>query len=164
MGGNGRGLLSSITKWLSKGLDEDPYQPPQKRTWAEKVTDESNAWLSARRLEAMGDMQEAARAYAKDAEFWMEKENYARAALSTACEARCSARVGMDGSIGYKLAGDLYMQAGKVALRENPHTAVQIFDRAKECYELSGDERDSEEVETLLDAVREDTETTGNGR
>jgi len=44
---NGGGLRSALARWITRGWEDEPYRPPEKRTWAEKVTDDSNAWLAA---------------------------------------------------------------------------------------------------------------------
>lgn len=135
---NGGGLRGALARWIARGWEDEPYRPPEKRTWAEKVTDDSNAWLAARRLEVEGDLQGAAQAYARDADVWCQRGHPARAALSRACEARCLSILGADGMSGYEHAGDLYLEAARRTLRDDPRAALQLLDRAQGCFERSG--------------------------
>ena len=154
MEGNGRGWRASLTRFLARGAEEEPYRPPEKRTWAEKVTDDANAWLGARRLEAEGDLGGAAAAYARDAALWSKRRHDARAALSLACQARCLAALRNDGVEAYGRAGDLYVTAARGALRTDPHTSLQLFLRARECYGLAGDGAKASEAGALAASLR----------
>jgi hypothetical protein len=151
---NGGGVRAAIARWLSSGWEDEPYRPPTKRTWAEKVTDDSNAWLAARGLELDGDLQGAALSYARDADFWESRGHLARAALSTACEARCLARGGMNGVHGYERAGDLYVEAGRLALRDDPRAALQLFDRARVCFDLAGRSPQAREAAGIAESLQ----------
>ncbi len=137
-----------------RGAEEDPYEPPQKRTWAEKVTDDSNAWLHARRLELEGDLGAAAEAYARDKETWLGRNRYARAALSSASAARCLSRLAVDGGTAFHEAAELFMEAARLALASNPLNALQLFDRAEACYRRSGDEQGTAEAARYREALQ----------
>ena len=126
----------------------------RKRTWAEKITDNENAWLHARRLELEGDFRGAADAYARDKEIERDRSHDARAALSAASEARCLERVGLDGSSAALAAGRLYFSAAWLELRADPRAAMRLFERARECYELSNSVSASLEVASLTEAIR----------
>jgi hypothetical protein len=154
VGENGEGLRAAISRILARGAEENPYEPPQKRSWAEKVTDDSNAWLLARRLETDGDLARAAAEYARDKEMWLSRDHHSRAALSAACAARCMSRLEVNGGTAFKEAGRLYMEAAQRALSVNPPNALQLFERADECYKLSGDEGASKEAARYCVALR----------
>jgi len=64
----------------------------EKRTWVEKVTDDTNPWLSARNLLREGQYEDAAQCYLKDASEQKEK-NILRTALSISAAARCLAQI-----------------------------------------------------------------------
>ena len=163
MASNG-GLRAAIAKVLNKGLEEEAYKPPEKRTWAEKVTDENNAWIAARRLEMEDELQEAAHEYARDAEIWLDLGHEARAALSLTCEARCMKKLGIDGTVGYKRAGELYEKAGWRSMRKNPHEALQLFERARECYGLAGERRGEAKAVKLCDSLAATLHTSAGNR
>lgn len=135
---NGDGWRAKLVRWFAYGQPDEPYKPPQKRTWAEKITDDHNAWLLARRLELEGDLVGATREYARDGEFWRGQGHYARAALSIASAARCLERRGIDHHLGFARAGALYVEAGNQALTRDPREALQLFEIATECLARSG--------------------------
>jgi len=151
---NGGGVRAALARWIAQGWEDDPYVPPTKRTWAEKVTDEGNAWLAARRLELEGDLRGAAHAYAQDADFWHTRGHLPRAALSTACEAKCLAELGLDGVHGYERAGDLYAEAARLALRVDPRSSLQLFDRARACFERAGRTPQAHEAADLVESLQ----------
>ena len=65
----------------------------EKRTWVEKVTDDTNHWLLARNLIREGHFEDAAQQYLEDSSEQKEK-NTLRAALSISAAARCLAIIG----------------------------------------------------------------------
>lgn len=148
------GIMGAAKKFLSLGLEEEPYRPPEKRTWAEKVTDDGNAWLAARRLEMEGDLDAAADAYAADAKAHMERGFLARAALSLACESRCRWELGRDADDVFRRAGDVYMMAARDAMRRSPRDALHLADCARECYERSGSADLSKEAARIAESLR----------
>ncbi|TLZ70692.1 MAG: hypothetical protein E6K10_07055 [Methanobacteriota archaeon] len=150
---NGDGWRAKLVRWFAYGQPDEPYKPPQKRTWAEKITDDGNAWLLARRLELEGDLLGATRAYAQDGEFWRGQGHYARAALSTASAARCLEIRGIDPLLGFTRAGALYVEAGKQALDRDPREALQLFELATECFARSGNGGQAE-ASAICDSLR----------
>ncbi|MFQ6128792.1 MAG: hypothetical protein ACE5QW_07825 [Thermoplasmata archaeon] len=80
---------------------------PEKRTWVEKVTDDTNHWLSARSLEKDELYERAAYHYLKDA-CEQRSENILRTALSAFCAGRCLA---LTGDIR---AASLFLAAGRL--------------------------------------------------
>jgi hypothetical protein len=125
-----------------------------KRTWAEKITDDQNAWLEARRLQLEGDFLGAADSYARDKRVERDRGHYARAALSAACQGRCLERLGLDGTAGFENAALLYARAAWVELRTKPRLALQLFERARECCEQSHSVRASRELTAVSEAIR----------
>lgn len=152
---NRSGWRSTLARWIALGWEDEPYRPPEKRTWAEKVTDGSNAWLTARRFEREGDLAAAARAYAEDAEFWRRQGHLARAAISTASYARCAGRVGNNGVAGFEAAGDLFLEAAERTLPDDPSAALQLFERAAECFRHAGAPRKAAAADETVGALRE---------
>ncbi|UCE73533.1 MAG: hypothetical protein JSV56_10970 [Methanomassiliicoccales archaeon] len=78
----------------------------EKRTWVEKVTDDTNSWLLARNLLREGHFEDAAQQYLEDASEQKEK-NVLRAALSISAAARCLASIGKT-----QESSDLFLKAG----------------------------------------------------
>ncbi|UCG68595.1 MAG: hypothetical protein JSV09_12410 [Thermoplasmata archaeon] len=74
-------------------LSNEPTRKIEKRTWVEKVTDDTNSWLLARNLERDDVFQDAASYYLKDASEQRDK-NPLRTALSMSSAARCFAELG----------------------------------------------------------------------
>ena len=152
---------AKLLRWFAHGAPDEPYQPPQKRTWAEKVTDDGNGWLLGRRLELEGDLLGATRAYAQDGQLWQREGHRARAALSYASASRCLDRRGLDGHVGFERAGALYAEAGKHALARNPREALQLFELATECFACADNGGNSEalamyeSLKNALDAIAE---------
>ena len=66
----------------------------QAATWKDKITDSSNYWLGAIRLEEDGRLSEAAVLYLKDAAEALKQGLRARAALSCSCAASCLEKTG----------------------------------------------------------------------
>lgn len=64
----------------------------EKRTWVEKVTDDTNSWLLAANLQREGHFEDAASHYIKDASEQKDK-NILRAALSISSAANCLANI-----------------------------------------------------------------------
>lgn len=81
----------------------------EKRTWVEKVTDDTNAWLLARNLIREGHFEDAAQQYLKDAS-QQEEKNILRAALSISAAARCLDSIGKteESCALFQKAGMLY--------------------------------------------------------
>lgn len=90
-------------------------EEPEKKTWVEKVTDDSNHWLLARNLEKDGILRDAARHYLKDASEQKDK-NVLRAALSLSCAGRCLAQMGknLEASHLFLKASRLYESASEL--------------------------------------------------
>jgi hypothetical protein len=159
----GGGRVRSLFAVVGSARGRNPA-PSRKRTWAEKITDDLNVWLEARRLEVEGDLLGAAGSYAQDKDRELERGNDARAALSAGCEARCLARLGLDPAPGFATAARLYARAAWVELRGNPRAALQLFERARECYELSKSTLAAREVASVTEAIRRALDFRGPDR
>lgn len=78
-------------------------------TWVYRIIDESNVWLNARKLEDIGDYDEAAIAYLKDAADSLKKGSLTRAGLSCSSAADCLVKLDSD-----DLSRKLYAKAGTI--------------------------------------------------
>ena len=85
-----------------------PVKEVEKKTWVEKVTDDSNHWFLARSLERDGLYKEASYQYLQDASHERQR-NILRAALSTVYAGRCLAAAGET-----RMAVQLYLEAGRL--------------------------------------------------
>lgn len=131
---------SLVSAFKSNGLDE-MSATAKRRTWVEKVTDDGNSWLAARRLEDEEMYDEAALYYVQDAKKWLAEKLESRVALSAQCAARCLDLAGNDGKATrmYVTAGNHYVRAAEASLLLSPREASWAFERAADCYKLGGD-------------------------
>lgn len=108
-----------------------------KRSWVEKVTDDSNLWLLATRLEAEGDFKAASEYYIQDAEEYEKKEQDSRVALSYLCAGRCKAKLGAKAEARslYRLAGEHYTNFAEKTMTSSPHEASWGFAKAADCFQ-----------------------------
>ena len=63
-------------------------------TWLDRLTDDSNLWLTAVRLEERGDLAKAITLYLEDATKCLTANSLTRAALGGSCAADCLAKGG----------------------------------------------------------------------
>jgi TolA-binding protein len=105
----------------------------------EKVTDDSNVWLLAVRLEDEGDFQGAYKFFMKDAKEYKDKNLDSRVALSYFCAARCKSNMGQEKKAKalYRSAGDHYTNFAKKSKKSSPKDASWASAKADECYKLS---------------------------
>ncbi|MEK6851195.1 MAG: hypothetical protein AABY30_01510, partial [Candidatus Thermoplasmatota archaeon] len=98
--------------------------------------------------------------YAKDALEGRRRAHPARAAISAASAARCLDALGIPGTAKFEQAGEWFAEAGRQLLPSNPHEAMQLFERARECFTRAGNGGNSEVVMTL-EALRETLDAIG---
>ncbi len=80
----------------------------EKKTWVDRLTDKSNLWLNAVRLEDEEDFTNAAVFYLQDAKEFLQRGLLARAALSCSCAAKCIQ------NINHEKARNFYSKAGEI--------------------------------------------------
>ena len=120
-------------------------------TWVDRITDESNQWLSASKAEEAKDYQAAAVLYLKDASACLVRNSPVRAALSCYCAADCLSKSGASPQATwlYTEAGRLYSSIADHGVSGSIREALWALQRAYACYTLAGN---AEEVRRALDS------------
>jgi hypothetical protein len=117
-------------------------------TWLDRITDESNSWLSASRAEAAKDYSAAAVLYLDDASACVKRESKVRAALSCFCAAECMDALGarMESKRLYYEAGRLYASMADHGLSGSIREALWALQRAHACYTLAEQVKEAEAI------------------
>lgn len=82
----------------------------------DRITNESNLWLNAIKMEDEGNYLEAFSLYLRDAEGHVKQNSLVRAALSCSCAADCLIKAG-----ALPAARQLYLQAGAIYEKNGHH-------------------------------------------
>ena len=104
------------------------------RTWLDTITDESNQWLNAVRMEDSGDFFHAPAVYLDDALQCMKTGSLARAAISCSSAANCLARLGdfEDALLLYAETASIYEENAnlnaKRSIRESSWSLLHSFE------------------------------------
>jgi hypothetical protein len=114
-------------------------------TWLDRITDESNLWLSAGKAEQAGDCSSAAVLYLEDACACLRRNSPVRAALSCYCAAECVSKCGasLQADRLYSQAGRLYVGIADHEVSGSIREALWALQRAYACYSLAGNSEDS---------------------
>lgn len=119
-------------------------------TWIDRITDETNLWHNATKMENGGNFFEAFFLYLKSAEDSLKQNSLIRAALSSSCAANCLSMTG-------NLAGarQLYLQTamiyeinGDTILDKSVRETLWSYQESYEYYQLSCD---SEKAQTVYE-------------
>ena len=119
-------------------------------TWVDRITDESNLWLSAGKAEETGDYSASAALYLVDAAACLERGAGARGALSCYCAAECLSKLEASAEADwmYSEAGRLYAALADHGVSGSIREALWALQRAHACYVLAGD---GPEAKMILD-------------
>ena len=122
-------------------------------TWVDRITDETNLWLSAGKAEEAKDYQGAIVLYLEDASACLERNSLVRGALSCNCAAECFSIMGARAQAIwlYSEAGRLYAGIDEHAVSGSIREALWALQRAYACYVLAGDE---ERSRGIMDAYK----------
>ncbi|MDE1853682.1 MAG: hypothetical protein KGI38_08040 [Thaumarchaeota archaeon] len=117
-------------------------------TWLDRITDESNLWLSATKAEEAKDFQSAAALYLEDATDCVRRGSRVRAALSCYCAADCLSRSGttLEAKRLFQEAGRMYSTIADHGVSGSIREGIWALQRAYGCYILAGDLKESEAV------------------
>ncbi|SRR5713101_8889708 len=115
-------------------------------TWLDRITDETNVWLSAVKAEEANDLHSAATLFLNDAASWLEKGSTVRAALSCSCAADCLTKAGAveQGKRLYFEAGVIYSEIADARLSNSIRESLWALQRAYECFVLAEDVKEAE--------------------
>jgi len=119
-----------------------------RQTWMDRLTDETNPWFNATKLEEAGEFTEAFKIYLKDASELLSKDHLCSAALSCACAAHCISKVG-----DLRTAHQLYLKSGLIyeknaseMIGDSVRESLWSLQEAYEYYLLSADESKAQRV------------------
>jgi tetratricopeptide (TPR) repeat protein len=120
----------------------------QAATWKDKITDSSNYWLGAIRLEEDGRLSEAAVLYLKDAAEALKQGLRARAALSCSCAASCLEKTGKMNAARnlYFEAAKIYEEAAELVFGSSIREALWLLQEAHDYYIIGGDAQKAGEL------------------
>ncbi len=117
-------------------------------TWLDRITDESNLWLSAAKAEEAKDYESASIQYLEDAGECVKRGWKVRGALSCFCAAECIDAMGARAE-----AKQLYLEAGRLYSSIADHgatgsirEALWALQRAHACYVLADRLKDAEAI------------------
>lgn len=124
-------------------------------TWLDRITDESNVWLSAIKAEEAEQYEEAATIYLEDSSLNLEKGSLVRAALSCSCAANCLAKAGID-DISTRLyfeAGLLYEECAEDRMAVSIRESIWALQRAYVCFVQANDAKEADAARESLDRL-----------
>jgi len=115
-------------------------------TWLERITDESNVWLSATKAEDAEDYSGAALLYLSDASACLKAGSVVRSALGVTCGAGCLSKAGGPAEARrlYLEAGLMYSETAEEKVSVSIREALWALQRAYECFVLAGDAKGTE--------------------
>ena len=108
-------------------------------TWMDRITDESNLWLTALKLEDGNNYHEAFFLYLKDAAESLKQRMLIRAALSCSCAANCLTMTAdlVSASHLYLHTAMIYETYGDMIIGESVREALWSYQEAFEHYHLA---------------------------
>lgn len=116
-------------------------------SWARRITDERNPWLTAVQHQLQGDLGQAALGYLEDAKRELVRGQRARSALSLAMAGLVLSEAGEDplARVTYRGAARQFQQHAEDAVESSPRDALWSLERAATFYAL-GDQLDAIEA------------------
>ena len=122
----------------------------KRETWMDRITNESNLWLNAIKMEDEGSFLEASFLYLKDAAESLQQNSLVKAALSCSCASKC---LSMTGNL--EASRQLYLQTamlyeinGDTVIGESVREALWSY---QECYEYYNLVCNSEKAQIIHD-------------
>lgn len=114
----------------------------------DRITNESNLWLNAIKMEDEGDYLKAFIFYLKDSSECIKQNSFVRAALSCSCAADCLA---MDGNLAgarqlYLQAGTLYENNAVHVIGNSVREALWSYQEAYEYYNLACENNKAQQI------------------
>jgi hypothetical protein len=115
-------------------------------TWLDRITDESNLWLSATKAEDSKDFITASVLYLEDAVACLDRNSLVRAALSCSCAADSLGKLGASTEARrlYLEAGGLYASLADHGISGSIREALWALQRAYACFVLGGHIREAQ--------------------
>ncbi len=139
--------MDRITSCLKK---IDPEEPEKLETekWWDAITDVSNFWLGAMKMEDEGSYLEAFHLYLKDASEWLKKGSLVRVALSCSCAASCLSKTGnlVAARQLYLQAAIIYEKNANAIMGQSVREALWSYQEAYEHFHLALESEEAERV------------------
>ena len=117
-------------------------------SWARRITDERNLWLTAIQHQLQGDLGEAALRYLEDARQEVLRDQRARSALSLAMAGFVLREAGEEplATVCYRGAARQFRRHADQAVESSPRDALWSLERAATFYALGQQREEIEEV------------------
>lgn len=111
------------------------------KTWTDRITDESNLWLNAIKMEDGQDLHKATIFYIKDAAECLKGDLHSRAALSCLCAADCLSKSGYleDARRLYLEAAMIYEKNADLVIGKSIRESLWSLQEAYENFLLASD-------------------------
>jgi len=124
-------------------------------TWLDRLTDDSNLWLTAVRLEERGDLAKAITLYLEDATKCLTANSLTRAALGGSCAADCLAKGGdtENARAVYNAVARLYWESADSSIGVSVRESLWSLQEAHESFLLAGERENAETVKDLFDSL-----------
>lgn len=135
-------------------------------TWIDRITDETNPWLTATKKEEEDDLPQAAKLYLKDAGECLKQNVLVKAALSCSCAADCLAKVGQvhNAQVLYSETAHLYLENADSVIGKSVRESLWSLREAHEYFLLAEDKLASRQVyERLIHLASRVDPKIGNG-
>jgi hypothetical protein len=118
------------------------------RTWVDRLTDKSNFWLNATRLEDEGNGDDAVVFYLKDAKESLSAGSLVEAALSSSCAASVLASLGNESHAQrlYLEAAKLYEENAEASMKSSVREVLWSLEKAYLNYLLANEHFKSQHI------------------
>lgn len=121
-------------------------------TWIDRVTDESNFWFIAQKLEDSGKFSQAAVYFLRDATACLNRNHLVRAALSCSCAASCIERLGNSPYVQqlFREAAMIYSDYSSVVIGRSTRDYIWGLQRSYECFLLGYDDESASRIHEAI--------------
>jgi hypothetical protein len=117
-------------------------------TWIDRITDETNPWLTATKKEEEYDFPQAVRLYLKDAADCLKQNVLVKAALSCSCAADCLTKLGQvrNAQLLYSETARLYLENAYLVIGKSVRESLWSLREAHEYLLLAEDKLAARQV------------------
>jgi hypothetical protein len=117
-------------------------------TWIDRITDETNLWLTASKKEGEDDFPQAVKLYLKDAGECLKQRVLVKAALSCSCAADCLTKIGQyrDAQVLYSETAHLYLENANLVIGKSVRESLWSLRESHEYFLLAEDKLAAQRV------------------
>ncbi len=121
-------------------------------TWVNRLTDESNPWFHALRLEDAGEYNDSIISYLKDSGENLQRGELMRAALSCSCAASCLEKLDVQNYARklYREAAAIYWENGMEAIGKSLREAFWSLREAYKCFLNAQEDAKAKEIHSIV--------------